>query len=817
MNQNYFFQTNNPSFVVTKANVLKLLQKKLKKSKIEKIIDFTILEWKENKKNIVNLVSDNLKNKKIIVRSSAIGEDSIEKSEAGNYQSFLDIDANSGSKIVNAVDKVIESYKKKGRLDIKNQILIQKQTKNIRLSGVIITRSGKNGSPYYTINYDEGGSTTGVTSGRIGKTIKIFSGTRLKIDKHWKILLESVKEIESVLGTNYLDIEFAITKNWKVVIFQVRPLTSIQPHNIPKLENLIKNRILTCKKKVKDLKKRLITNQDTAIFSDMCDWNPAEIIGNSPNLLDYSLYDFLIMNDSWRLGRKNIGYYSPTKQKLMIKFGNKPYVNVKSSFHSLIPKNVNEKLRKKLMKYYLEKLLQKPHLHDKVEFEILFSCYDFTLDKRLIELKKYGFSNSEIQTIKFSLIDFTNSIINKFPEIYKQSQSSIYAMTEKRKLIKKDLKTVKNNYFRMFQASESLLQDCHKYGAIPFSTMARIAFIGTILLKSLLKEKKISQIFYDNFMSSIQTTVTKFQTDLQLYHEKKLSKKKFLEKYGHLRPGTYDITALRYDQNEGFFNKIHSVNPIISKPHHKKFKINDLKENPLNFKTIEFLEFVKKSLIQREELKFQFTHNLSDALEYIVLACEELGLSREEIVNLDIKTIFSLYKKCKKSELKKILKKQNIMNKKKKILNDFLVLPPIIFSERDFEFIQYYISKPNYITSRAVSAKTINLEEKNESPNLTDKIVLIENAHPGYDWIFTKNPAGLITKYGGVASHMAIRCGEIGLPAAIGCGEVVYDYLLNSSNLLLDCKNHQIMILENKAIDQFTEERKLLKSLGYIK
>ena len=64
---------------------------------------------------------------------------------------------------------------------------------------------------------------------------------------------------------------------------------------------------------------------------------------------------------------------------------------------------------------------------------------------------------------------------------------------------------------------------------------------------------------------------------------------------------------------------------------------------------------------------------------------------------------------------------------------------------------------------------------------------------------------------------MAIRCGEIGLPAAIGCGEVVYDYLLNSSNLLLDCKNHQIMILENKAIDQFTEERKLLKSLGYIK
>ena len=82
---------------------------------------------------------------------------------------------------------------------------------------------------------------------------------------------------------------------------------------------------------------------------------------------------------------------------------------------------------------------------------------------------------------------------------------------------------------------------------------------------------------------------------------------------------------------------------------------------------------------------------------------------------------------------------------------------------------------------------------------------------------FTKNPAGLITKYGGVASHMAIRCAEIGLPAAIGCGEIIFDYLSTSSKIFLDCKNHQTMIVENKENDQYTEERKVLKSLGYIK
>ena len=306
---------------------------------------------------------------------------------------------------------------------------------NVELSGVVFTRDPNTNGPYYVINYIEGSNSTDtITGGKFGDyhTHIIHHASNAQVPENLKSIIKLCSELLNIYKGQELDIEFAIDKDFELYLFQVRPLTSIQPHNIPKLENLIKNRILTCKKKVKDLKKRSITNQDTAIFSDMCDWNPAEIIGNSPNLLDYSLYDFLIMNDSWRLGRKNIGYYSPTKQKLMIKFGNKPYVNVKSSFHSLIPKNVNEKLRKKLMKYYLEKLLQKPHLHDKVEFEILFSCYDFTLDKRLIELKKYGFSNSEIQTIKFSLIDFTNSIINKFPEIYKQSQSSIYAMTEKR-------------------------------------------------------------------------------------------------------------------------------------------------------------------------------------------------------------------------------------------------------------------------------------------------------------------------------------------------------------------------------------------------
>ena len=38
-----------------------------------------------------------------------------------------------------------------------------------------------------------------------------------------------------------------------------------------------------------------------------------------------------------------------------------------------------------------------------------------------------------------------------------------------------------------------------------------------------------------------------------LLSKSKISKKIFLEKYGHLRPGTYDITIPRYDSNSHFF------------------------------------------------------------------------------------------------------------------------------------------------------------------------------------------------------------------------------------------------------------------------
>ena len=99
----------------------------------------------------------------------------------------------------------------------------------------------------------------------------------------------------------------------------------------------------------------------------------------------------------------------------------------------------------------------------------------------------------------------------------------------------------------------------------------------------------------------------------------------------------------------------------------------------------------------------------------------------------------------------------------------------------------------NFITKKSICGEIIILNSNDFSNNDIDgKIVLIENADPGFDWIFSHKIIGLITKFGGVASHMSIRSAEFNLPAAIGCGSTIYDYVKNSKKIEMNCATEQI-------------------------
>ena len=83
------------------------------------------------------------------------------------------------------------------------------------------------------------------------------------------------------------------------------------------------------------------------------------------------------------------------------------------------------------------------------------------------------------------------------------------------------------------------------------------------------------------------------------------------------------------------------------------------------------------------------------------------------------------------------------------------------------------------------------LDRIRDFEKLRDKIILIESADPGYDFIFSYNIKGLITKYGGRNSHMSIRCNELSLPSIIGVGEKIYNNFFNCNKIYIDCNNRR--------------------------
>ena len=90
-------------------------------------------------------------------------------------------------------------------------------------------------------------------------------------------------------------------------------------------------------------------------------------------------------------------------------------------------------------------------------------------------------------------------------------------------------------------------------------------------------------------------------------------------------------------------------------------------------------------------------------------------------------------------------------------------------------------------------ASKVDLLKLNKKPKLNDKIVLIKSADPGYDFIFNYKINGLITAYGGSNSHMAIRCLELNIPAAIGVGLEKFNEIKKQKFIRLDCKNKKII------------------------
>ncbi len=756
----------------SKAQTLASLN--LKKSVIPKLYLIDIDKYKKNKKKCFNKISKLFKFSKIAIRSSFESEDTSSTSNAGKYVSFLNIESNNFDKIEQCINKLIKSKKK---IKKKEHFFVQKMVYKVKYSGVILTRDLENYSKCININYHKGSKTETVTSGkRNTKQLIYFENSNYKIAKKFKRLYFAVKEIINKFNNIDLDIEFAITTNDKINILQIRKL--IIPKKAKLKINAPKKYLDKLSKKIDKLKlKHYGLYGDTTYFGNMPDWNPAEIIGTKPKPLALSLYQELITDHVWSKNRLAYGYEDLSQFHLMTTFFGTPFVDVRIDFNSWLPKNLDKKISKKIIKYYLDKFKKNNSLQDKIEFEILFTCASFTTLNRIKKNLKNILTSREIYIFYKSLKN-----LNKIA-LYKKNEdiNLISQLIKKQSLIKKSkLYEIDKIYW--------LVEDCKKYGTLPFAGLARCGFIAIEILNSLKNLNHITEKDKSNFLSNVNTVLIEIKKDYL-----KLSKVSFLEKYGHLRPGTYEIDVPNYRENyKKYFNnqkkQIHffpkKVN--ISNKIKKPLKKIGIYKNPN-----ELIKFMRESIAQREYSKFIFSKSIDLIFENLIKFGRKYNITRDELSYVKISNILDIYFNLSNYETIKNLKKQIIENKKEYLLNQKIKLPDVILSSKDLFCYEKKYDKINFISDKIISSKIIKFNKKKILTNYKG-IVLIENADPGYDFLFNKNIKGLITKYGGLNSHMAIRCAEMNLPALIGVGEKNYNNLIQSKTLKIDCVSKKI-------------------------
>src|SRR5690606_31157443 len=86
-----------------------------------------------------------------------------------------------------------------------------------------------------------------------------------------------------------------------------------------------------------------------------------------------------------------------------------------------------------------------------------------------------------------------------------------------------------------------------------FSVFARCAFIANSFLRSLVQRGVLTRDELDQYLHSIPTVAGDFIKDLDRYRNGAMELPDFLERYGHLRPGTYDICAHSYAERPDLY------------------------------------------------------------------------------------------------------------------------------------------------------------------------------------------------------------------------------------------------------------------------
>jgi hypothetical protein len=692
------------------------------------------------------------------VRSDARLEDQPEASHAGQFLSLLDVPHGA---LESAIAQVLDTLPG----DAQDAALIQPMVTDSTWVGVASTHRVKDGAPWYCVELAESGPTA-VTNGRASgrlvalarKSLRAGRIDRLDLASPLPAILTTLLEIEALAADTPLEIEFAVRAGATptLTLLQVRPLATAARWRKPAASLALPR--LAKLRSVDDCSDIV---GDRTLLSLMSDWNPAELLGTHPRPLALSLFDLLIGNGVWWNARARLGYKPAPRRRipLLRPIKGRPYVDVRRSANSMLPRGLDASIERRIVEAWLDRLEQAPELHDKVEFEVFRTARDFTGTSVLQKRWSPVIGTQAQQRWEAQLGDLTRNLMQHSLAARYGSRLAALEASDPRPL-----------------GWRELLRQC-RGGTEEFAMLARVAFVAEAQLRSAVERGAFTASRARELRQAIASVSSLISPS---DHSDIVA--------AHLRPGTFDITqALRSAPGTPQHRRVlmRAAAFALSSQEHRSLRLL-LAEAGFAHEPAEWLDFVMRACRAREWAKFVFTRHLSAALESIAAEFEAHGLDRHTASWLTLSGI-AAGAALPAARRAGFWRQLALSAEERHRVDGLCMLSPMLASERDSWIADSLGVVPNFIGDETVSGPLVVLDGAAEATSqLHGATVVLRHADPGYDWLFGHGIRGLITAWGGAHSHMAIRCAEFGLSAAIGCGEAVFRRARRADRVRID-------------------------------
>jgi phosphohistidine swiveling domain-containing protein len=538
-----------------------------------------------------------------------------------------------------------------------------------------------------------------------------------------------------------------------------------------------------------------------SLLGNMPDWNPAEMIGAAPRPLALSLYQRLVGDRAWSRARARMGYRDLQPEPLIVAVGGRPYVDVRASLASFLPASLDDATAGRWIDACVDRIAAEPHLHDKVEFEVTPTCLAFDWPDHAARMRAAGLDEAGIERFRDGLRAITAAQLEGGDAAVRRELAALDLLTTGRGLA---LARPAQGAPALGRAIRDHLERCETAGVEPFAVLARQAFIALALLRSLVGRGVLTDAEASLILRSIPSVASETAAAIDACAGSPPAIADFVARFGHLRSNSYEITAPDYAASldrvlgDGAARAGHAARvapraaeAIVAR--HAPAIEGLLAAAGLPGDALSLLAFVRAAVAARERAKFEFMKDLDLVLETGAAFGAAIGLGRDDLSFLRIEELLAFATNSLTGATAARLRRTAGGARKQALLTAALRLPDLIREPDEVLAFRQARGKPNFVTARRVVARAVALDEVDAAaPALDGAIVLVRAADPGYDWIFSHPIAGLVTEYGGMGSHMAIRAAEFDLPAAIGCGGAIYEELLGAPAVDLDCANGRV-------------------------